>query len=162
MGLFDTDERYSARHGEVPLSAMNKMFLLSAFALTACGGEGLTLPVTSEAPEPPTFPEEFQATWANSFTDCTLEAGWNDAAPVQITERQLIGLENICTLEAFEQNPDALEMNVTLACEGEGDVYSENAFLRLKGDTLLMQYVDRGTSVTWTRCPTQQEETDAP
>lgn len=135
---------------------------LFVLGLTACGEEEVEASPSEavEEIERPGLPADsvypFQGLWANSFTDCTLEPGSREEAPILIAQGRFIGYENECTLTDVSLIDEAsARYEVTRQCVAEGERYEDSVVFRVLGDTLMMQSDD--ISVTWTRCPTEPE-----
>ena len=148
--------------------------------LAACGGEPES-PAPDESPapampeaapvEPPSetidppseagtrpadgvFP--FQGRWASSFTDCSLEPGSAEEAPILITPNEIVGYENRCNILDVEVLDEAEgRYEVMSQCMAEGESFTQNWSFRVTGNTLMSVFHDG--SITWTRCPAGPE-----
>lgn len=144
--------------------------------LAACGGEPES-PAPDENPvpaRPETAPMEppsetiappseagtrpadgvfpFQGRWASSFTDCSLEPGSAEEAPILISSTEIVGYENRCEIVGVEVLDEASgRYEVMSQCLAEGHSFTQTWSLRVNGNTLMSQFHDG--SVTWTRCP---------
>ncbi|MEM9235040.1 MAG: hypothetical protein AAGA69_12480 [Pseudomonadota bacterium] len=127
-----------------------------AAGLAACGGADPEEAADMAAQNVPRTPYPFEGLWANSFTDCSLEPGVSEQAPILIVQGRFVGLENECTLTEVTVLDEASgRYGVTRQCMAEGERYEDSVVLRVLGDTLMMQSDD--ISVTWTRCPAGAE-----
>lgn len=156
---------------------MSRLSLLPVLALccglpAGCGGEPATetSPATDDTPvaDTPAAPEAeaplvadeaapgpypFEGKWAGPSTDCALEPGSAEAAPLHITDSFTQGYENRCEILDVAPLDDGSgeRFEMSRRCTGEGVTYDETLRLRVSGDTLMLQ--TESASITWTRCP---------
>ena len=129
--------------------------IVLAAGLVACGGGDA--PSEAEPPEQsapvswPDTPFPFEGRWANAFTDCTLEPGSIEEAPIQIMRGRLVSFDNICALSDVVELDSAGRFEAARRCSAAGASYDDTVLFRVSGDTLMMQ-TDVG-SIAWTRCP---------
>ena len=138
---------------------MRKAFPGLFFLLAACGsgeeGADEEAPEASAPQSVAAYP--FEGLWANSFTDCSLEPGSVEEAPILITSKRMVGYENECAVTDVTVIDEAAgRYELARSCMGEGETYEEVASLRISGDTLMFQ--SSGGSVTWLRCPATEED----
>lgn len=157
---------------------MKTLLPLAAFALLACsGGEAPTPddplgsadrpdalgdtgsapwgdPSSDPLPETGT-PQPFHGLWALSDTDCSLPAGSTPAAPVEFTPQRFTSFDTQCVIRKTVTIVGQAEFDALLDCDDTAANQARGYYLKLRGNTLMMQGDDG--SVTWTRCPAQQE-----
>lgn len=78
--------------------------------------------------------------------------GEHDPAPIRITESEVAGLENRCSVEAVRGNVQNQYWELTLSCSGEGEQYEDTALLMLDGKDTLWRWFGGGTPYKFTRC----------
>ena len=87
----------------------------------------------------------FERDWCQ-YSD---QIGEHDPAPIRITKKEFVGLENWCTVTQL--NAVAGEMVLDLACEGEGIASSDRIYLRVEGDSLKIRRAGEET-LQYHRC----------
>ncbi|MEM6649807.1 MAG: hypothetical protein AAF603_06115 [Pseudomonadota bacterium] len=139
---------------------MKRFFLLLPLSLLACGEKEATAPtddaptISSSQSAEGTYP--FHDLWANSFTDCRLTPGSAEEAPIAITPTELIGYENTCAISQVVVIEGEGRYEAMMDCLGEGQTSPETLYLRLRNDSLMVEW-ETGENVTWTRCPSSLE-----
>jgi hypothetical protein len=135
--------------------------VLGAIALAACGGEEppaavTEVPAGGGATRPADSAYPFQGLWANSFTDCSLAPGSAEAAPIEINTSRFVGYENSCVIDRVVNLSGEARNEVMLTCLAEGREEPRQMYMRVKGDTLMVE-MGPGQTVTWTRCPAAED-----
>lgn len=72
-------------------------------------------------------------------------------APIKITQYQVIGIENTCTIERMDKLAPKNAWAVTLNCSGEGEEYRDDKLFMIDSAGQLHQFGD-GFLVTFVRC----------
>ena len=77
----------------------------------------------------------WQGVWAFDMDWCATadKIGSVTPAPIAITETQIIGYENTCTIAKTREAGDLNAVFMALLCEGEGETYEEQRLI-LRGD----------------------------
>ncbi|MEM9421160.1 MAG: hypothetical protein AAF986_01425 [Pseudomonadota bacterium] len=126
--------------------------LFAATLLVACTGGEDANPAADNAKVQPTMPKPLQGLWGLSKTDCTLEPGSSSTAPMSIYEgvqaSELIFPDNKCGTKNISVMDEQTAVELVLDCDT--GYLPTNFYLRLRGDTLMVQ--DKTGSTTWTRC----------
>ena len=79
------------------------------------------------------------------------EVGNHDPAPIKITERQIIGLENTCDIKRIERLAPKNAWAVSEECSGEGQSYQEEEIFMVDSVDKLHRF-GNGLLVTLSRC----------
>jgi hypothetical protein len=85
--------------------------------------------------------DRWEGVWAFEKDWCKYsdQIGERDPAPIKITRNEFVGLENWCAVTQL--NAVAGEMVLDLACEGEGETYSDRIYLRIEGANLKIRRI---------------------
>lgn len=78
--------------------------------------------------------------------------GEHDPAPIRITEAEVSGLENGCSVTDVRGNEEKQYWELSLACSGEGEHYEDTALLMLDGENTLWRWFGGGAPFKFTRC----------
>ncbi|PHQ98899.1 MAG: hypothetical protein COB39_06900 [Marinosulfonomonas sp.] len=78
--------------------------------------------------------------------------GGHDPAPIRITQTEVSGLENNCSITGVRSNAQKQYWELTLSCSGEGEQYQDTALLMLDGDDTLWRWFGRGDPFKFIRC----------
>ncbi len=114
----------------------------SIFALTL-----LATPALAEAPN-------WTGIWTSDPEWCQYAEliGGHDPAPIRITETEMTGLENSCSITEVRGNEQKQYWELTLSCSGEGEQYEDTALLMLDGENTLWQWFGGGAPFKFMRC----------
>lgn len=104
-------------------------------------------PVLAEVPD-------WSGIWTSQPDWCQYadQIGDHDPAPIRITETEVTGLENSCTVTDVRGNEQMRYWELTLACSGEGEHYEDTALLMLDGQDTLWRWFGGGAPFKFTRC----------
>ncbi|MCK4712817.1 MAG: hypothetical protein KAT26_08055 [Marinosulfonomonas sp.] len=80
------------------------------------------------------------------------QIGGHDPAPIGITETEVSGLENSCSITEVRSNEEKQYWEFTLSCSGEGEQYEDSALLMLDGPDTLWRWFGGGDPAKFTRC----------
>ena len=99
----------------------------------------------------PARAESWEGVWAFEKDWCQYsdQIGEHDPAPIRITRKEFVGLENWCMVTQL--TAVAGEMVMDLACEGEGIPTSDRIYLRAEGDSLKIRRAGEET-LQYHRC----------
>lgn len=78
--------------------------------------------------------------------------GGHDPAPIRITQTEVSGLENSCSITQVRDNAPKQYWELTLSCSGEGVEYEDTALLMLDGPDTLWRWFGGGAPYKFTRC----------
>jgi len=80
--------------------------------------------------------DAWEGVWAFEKEWCQYpdQIGEHDPAPIRVTRNEFVGLENWCTVTHLKALAE--ETVLDLACEGEGETYSDRVYLRIEGNSL--------------------------
>lgn len=77
----------------------------------------------------------------------------HDPAPTRITETEVSGLENSCTITNVRGNASQQYWELTLWCSGEGeDYYEDKTLLMMDGKDTLWRWFGGNSPFKFTRC----------
>jgi len=148
----------------------NRLVVLVAFALAACGQSETNSPTDpaapidtpeaeAPAPAPPpgvgsimpgSGPQTFVGRWAANAAWCANPQG--PERPIEITTTRFEGYENSCGILSISQVADGYE--AALACASEGQTSSERIRMAVQGEGMRLTWLNRNSAViSLVRCP---------
>ncbi len=99
-------------------------------------------------------PPEWVGFWTTNLDWCQYAdlAGQHDPAPIGISETEIVGLENTCSITQVRANEQNQYWEFTLSCSGEGEQYEDTALMMMDGPDTLWRWFGWGDPVKFTRC----------
>ena len=141
--------------------------VLALMSLAACGQGADVNPPTQPAdpvgpvtqaekattiPRPGTGAAVFTGRWAAQASWCANTSATTDQVPVEITATEFNGYESRCTLTEVTEVGASWE--AARRCQGEGETRTDRIRMTVVENTMTLDYLDGGASVTLTKCTT--------
>lgn len=123
--------------------------LLMILGLAACGGqqeeEDIQLPVPEANPYP------FEGLWAKSPNTCEQDLAVDERSPMRLTAYDMIAFDHGCPIDRVVTITGDERFEAVLNCKENEAGKAPSYYLRLSGQTLMVED-EEGTSYTWFKC----------